>query len=153
MSSITSMLLISSSQSENQYETVHLQIQRDGGEETRVEGDATTTSAAQERDEPAPGVGDITTTTAPHKTSGEGPNTAPPPPPPRCKDTCTDPIYTEAVTVSSSKTAAPPPATDMVVYDDIQGFQNQDVHYTCSTWLIITTILVIAFYFRVSTMQ
>ena len=129
------------SQSENQYETIQQRIQSDGGGGTLLEAGATITSTALE----------LAPITDPPTTSGEGPNTAPPPPPPRCKDTCTDPIYTEAVVLSSSKTAAPPPATDMVVYDDIQGFQNKDVHY--SIWLIITTFLVIAFYFRVSTMQ
>ena len=77
-------------------------------------------------------------TSATPTNSGEGydSNATPLLPPPRSKDT--NPVYTEAVTVSGSKTTAPPPATMGVVYDDIKAYQNQDVQYikrkfwTCS---------------------
>ena len=113
---------------ENQYATVQLcvRIQSDSGGGNRLEVGATITLVAQEREESTPEVDGTSTSTDPPATSGEGPNTAPPLPPPRCKG---DPVYTEAVVLSGSKTTVPPPsATDMVVYDDIQGFQNKDVH-------------------------
>ena len=126
------------SQSENQYETVQLcvRVQSDGGGGTRMEAGVTVTSVAQERDESTPRVDGTSATTAPPTISGEVPNTAPPLPPPRYKG---EPVYTEAVTISGSKTTVPPPpATDMVVYDDITAFQNKDVQHE---WLISGTFL------------
>ena len=152
ISFITFNLLISQvDESQNPYETIllHERIQSDGGGGTRPEAGATDTSAAQEGDESTAGVDSTSTTTAPPTNFGEVPNTAPPLPPPRCKG---DPVYTEAVVLSGSKTTVPPSATDMVVYDDITAFQNKDVQYE---WLIVRAFIikvVIAFHFRVNCM-
>ena len=100
------------------YETVHLQVQSDGGGDTQI---ATAT----------PGTQEVDPTTSLPTTSGEGPplDSSPPLPPPRSKDA--DPVYTEAVTVSGSSTVHRPPATEVVVYDDIKAFKNKDVQLAC----------------------
>ena len=142
------------SQTENPYETLppHERIQSDEGGGTRRETDRSAISAALEGHESTHGVPGTSTTTDPPTISGEGPylNIVPPLPPPRYKG---EPIYTEAVVLSGSKTTVPhPPATDMVVYDDITAFQNKDVQYE---WIIVRAFIiktVIAFRFRVNNM-
>ena len=97
------------------YELVKLRIQSDGVRGAQAEANFNVTPGAQ----------DITTATPVNP--GEGPplNSAPSLPPPRTKDT--DPVYTEAVTVSGSKAVHRQPATEFVVYDDIKAFKNKDV--------------------------
>ena len=72
---------------------------------------------------------DASSTTSPSTVSGEGPplDSVPSLPPPRF----TDPVYTEAVTVSGSREVTQQPATEGVVYDDIKAFQNKDVQCIC----------------------
>jgi hypothetical protein len=74
---------------------------------------------------------DTSSTTALPTDCGEGfpLDSAPSLPPLRSMDT--DPVYTEAVTVSGSGTVHQQPATERVVYDDIKAFQNNDVQCTC----------------------
>ena len=101
-------------ESDSRYETVHLKIQSG---HTRTEMDTSSTAAL-------------------HKISSERPplDSVPSLPPPRTMDT--DPVYTEAVTVSGSRKVTQLPATEGVVYDDIKAFQNKDVQYTWLTFRI-----------------
>ena len=116
-------------ESDTWYETVHLRIQSDGGGDTQA---ATAT----------PGTREVDPTTPLPTTSGEGLllNSSPPLPPPRSKDT--DPVYTGVVTVSGSSTVHRPPATEVVVYDDIKAFRNEDVQcasFEGKSWILIAS--------------
>ena len=101
-------------ESDTRYETVQL---RNQSGHTQIERDASSTTVLP-------------------TVSGEGPPLVSPPslPPPRSMDT--DPVYTEAVTVSGSRKVTQLAATEGVVYDDIKAFQNKDVQYTWLTFRI-----------------
>jgi hypothetical protein len=96
------------------YETVQLTVQSNSSGHTRAETDTSSTTVLP-------------------TDCGEGLplDSAPSLPPPRSMHT--DPVYTEAVTVSGSRAVHQLPATERVVYDDIKAFQNNDVQYTCLT--------------------
>ena len=113
-------LQVDISQSDTRYETVlPLRVRCDGGGNTQAEADATTTSAAQEGGESARGA-DSTVFSGERQPISSAPSL----PPPRSMDT--NPVYTEAVIVSGSRTVHPS-ATEVVVYDDIKAFKNKDV--------------------------
>ena len=54
----------------------------------------------------------------------------PPPLPPECEADLSVSAYAVTV-VSSSCKAPPPPAADQVVYFEVSGYQNQEVHVLC----------------------